>query len=60
MKIFRPQKRFLLIMNLGDGTGLLLRGRISWRSKFAMRLKDLIDRKFMRMFQLAGEKNEVE
>jgi hypothetical protein len=30
---FRPQHRFLLILNLGDGTGLLTWGSFSWHSR---------------------------
>ena len=60
LKIFRPQKQFLLIFNLGDGTGLLLRGDVIWRGRIALRLKNYIDRKFMRTYQLSGEQSEVE
>jgi len=60
LKIFRPQKRFLLICNLGDGTGLLLRGDLIWRGRIALRLKNYIDRKFMSTYQLSGEQSEVE
>lgn len=59
LKIFRPQKQFLLIFNLGDGTGLLLRGDVIWRGRIALRL-NYIDRKFMRTYQLSGEQSEVE
>ncbi|HUI46006.1 MAG TPA: FAD-dependent oxidoreductase [Nitrospirota bacterium] len=60
LKIYRPQKQFLLIFNLGDGTGLLLRGDVIWRGRIAMRLKNYIDRKFMKTYQLSGELSEVE
>jgi NADH dehydrogenase FAD-containing subunit len=60
LKVFRPQKRFLLIFNLGDDTGLLLRGDVIWRSRIALRLKNYIDRKFMKTYQLSGERSEVE
>ncbi len=60
LKIFRPQKRFLLIFNLGDDTGLFLRGNVIWRGKMALRLKKYIDRKFMRTYQLSGECSEIE
>jgi NADH dehydrogenase FAD-containing subunit len=55
---FRPQRRFLLILNLGDGTGLLHRANVTVRGKMFFRLKDYIDQKFMRNFQLSGERDE--
>jgi hypothetical protein len=40
LRRFRPRRRFLLILNLGDGTGLLTWGPFSWHSRLAFRLKD--------------------
>jgi NADH dehydrogenase FAD-containing subunit len=57
---FRPQQAYMLIFNLGDGTGLLSRDNILWRSRLAMVLKNYIDTKFMRTFQLSGERDEQE
>jgi hypothetical protein len=48
---FRPPRRFLLILNLGDGTGLLTWGPFSWHSRLAFWLKDRIDRAFLRAYQ---------
>jgi NADH dehydrogenase FAD-containing subunit len=45
---FRPQKKYLWIMNLGDGTGLAARGRLWYRGRLAVMLKDRIDRRFLR------------
>ena len=58
MKGFEPQHRFMLIFNLGDGTGLARRGGFVWNGKLAFLLKDYIDRKFMRTFQVSGERDE--
>ena len=44
---FSPQRRYLWIVNLGDGTGLAMRGRFWWRGRLALRLKDWIDRRFL-------------
>jgi len=44
---FVPQRRFLWIMNLGDGTGLATYGRWWWHGRAAFWLKDRIDRRFM-------------
>jgi NADH dehydrogenase FAD-containing subunit len=51
LRRFRPQRRFLLILNLGDGTGLLTWGSFSWRGRLAFWLKDRIDRAFLRKYQ---------
>ncbi|MHB8845728.1 MAG: NAD(P)/FAD-dependent oxidoreductase [Nitrospirota bacterium] len=52
---FVPQKHYLLIFNLGDGTAILNRNGMTLAGRFAWRLKDRIDRAFMRKFQLSGE-----
>lgn len=52
---FRPQARYLWILNLGDGTGLAARGRLWWHGRLAFRLKDRIDRRFLREYQRAAE-----
>ena len=48
---FRPQRRYLWIVNLGDGTALAMRGRLWWRGRLAFRLKDWIDRRFLKGLQ---------
>lgn len=45
---FRPQKSFMLIINLGDGTGVLCRDGLVIRSRLAFRLKHWIDARFIR------------
>jgi NADH dehydrogenase FAD-containing subunit len=55
---YTPQKNYLLIFNLGNGRGLL------WRNPFVIDgspvfwLKNYIDRKFIRRFQVSGELDE--
>jgi NADH dehydrogenase FAD-containing subunit len=56
---FTPQKNYLLIFNLGDGTAILNRAGVTLHGNFAWRLKDWIDRRFMRKFQLSGEQSEA-
>ncbi|MDT8396076.1 MAG: FAD-dependent oxidoreductase [bacterium] len=46
---------FLLLLNMGDGTAIYRKGRWVWQGKLAFKLKDFIDRRFMRKFQLSGE-----
>jgi NADH dehydrogenase FAD-containing subunit len=55
---FTPQKAYLLIFNLGDGKGVFWRNNIVWDGRLAFILKDYIDRKFMRKFQVSGEMDE--
>jgi len=60
MKRFEPQDSYLLIFNLGNGTGLFWRKNWIWKGKFGFYLKDYIDRKFMKQFQVSGERDENE
>ncbi len=54
---FDPGGSYLLIFNLGDGSGVFWRQNIVFAGRLAFLLKDYIDRKFMGKFQLAGELN---
>lgn len=49
---------FLLILNLGDGTAAFRKGEWIFKGKPAWWIKDFIDRRFMRKFQLSGELGE--
>lgn len=51
LKAFEPGGGYLLILNLGDGTAVLRKGFVSFRSQVAMALKDYIDRAFMKKFK---------
>jgi NADH dehydrogenase FAD-containing subunit len=57
---FRPQRRYLIIMNLGDETGLAVRGRWYWHGKAAFWLKDWIDRRFLRTYQDAARTGQFQ
>lgn len=48
---FEPQKRVLLILNLGDGTGLATWGPLRWKGRLAFRIKDFIDRRFLEKYR---------
>jgi NADH dehydrogenase FAD-containing subunit len=52
LKKFVPQKKYLLIFNLGDSTGILVRNPIILRSRWFFSLKDRIDRRFISQFQI--------
>ncbi len=49
---FSPGGEYLLIYNLGDGDGVLSKWSITFSGKTAFRIKDYIDRRFMRTFQI--------
>ncbi|CAN5432310.1 FAD-dependent oxidoreductase [soil metagenome] len=46
-----PQRRALAILDLGGGAGLAVRGRWWWYGTAALRLKRLIDRRWLRRYQ---------
>jgi NADH dehydrogenase FAD-containing subunit len=52
---FTPQKDYLLIFNLGNGKGVFWRDQFVWDGRLAFMVKDYIDRRFMRKFQVSGE-----
>jgi hypothetical protein len=45
---------------MGNGRGILWKKKFLWEGRLAFLLKDYIDRKFMRKFQVAGELTEEE
>jgi len=51
LKPYAPQRRALMILNLGDGTGLAIRGGWVLRSRVAAWIKYWIDRVFLRRYQ---------
>jgi NADH dehydrogenase FAD-containing subunit len=58
LRRFDPGGVFLTILNMGDGSGIFRRKEVVWDGPFAFRLKDAIDRRFMRKFQVSGERRE--
>ncbi|HKJ69437.1 MAG TPA: FAD-dependent oxidoreductase [bacterium] len=46
-----PQKRYLSILNLGDGTALAIRGRLYWMGTMSQLLKNYLDNRFLRRYQ---------
>ena len=48
---FSPGGDYLLIFNLGGGSGVLRKKRIQLDGRLAFVIKDFIDRRFMRKFQ---------
>ncbi|MBW2519596.1 MAG: FAD-dependent oxidoreductase [Deltaproteobacteria bacterium] len=60
LKPFKPQKNYLLILNLGDGHGVMCRRNLVANQRWSFFLKDLIDRKFMKRYQVSGEQQDGE
>jgi NADH dehydrogenase FAD-containing subunit len=58
LKMFNPGGGYLLVFNLGRGVGVLNKGPVTLDGKIAFRIKDYIDRRFMRRFQVSGETEE--
>lgn len=56
---YRPQKNFLVILNMGDGTGIAVRGPFTGNGAGALYLKNWIDHRFMRRFQVSGEAEDA-
>ena len=52
---YKPQGDFLTLLNMGGGTALGAKWGASFEGRWAMRLKDRIDRKFMTLFQVLDE-----
>jgi NADH dehydrogenase FAD-containing subunit len=57
---FTPQQRYMLILNMGDGRGILAKGSLALQGRWAFRYKDWIDRRFMKRFQVSGELDSSE
>jgi NADH dehydrogenase FAD-containing subunit len=55
MQAFQPQKDYMLIFNMGNGRGILWKKSWIWDGRLSFLLKDYIDRKFMKQFQVSGE-----
>jgi len=51
LRAFTPGGEYLLIFNLGDGTGIFHKWWIQFGGRLAFKFKDYLDRKFMREFQ---------
>jgi NADH dehydrogenase FAD-containing subunit len=55
MKRFTPNPDYMLIMNMGDGKGIMWKKSLVLNGGLAFLLKDFIDRRFMKRFQVSGE-----
>jgi NADH dehydrogenase FAD-containing subunit len=55
---FEPGPPYMLILNMGDTRGILWKRSITLNGKLSFLLKDYIDRRFMKKFQVSGERSE--
>jgi selenide,water dikinase len=53
---YRPQRSSLVLLNTGGGWSLMRWKGIHRHARWAWRLKDMIDRRFMRRYQVSDEK----
>ncbi len=47
LQVYTPQRRFLSLLNTGDGRAIFSYAGLAWRDRLAWRLKDRIDRTFV-------------
>jgi selenide,water dikinase len=52
LRAYRPQRDFLSLLNLGDGSAIGSKWGVSFEGRWTFRLKNWIDRRFVRRFQL--------
>ncbi len=55
LKPFNPGGNYLLVLNMGDGSGIFNRKSVTLSGSAAFMLKNYIDRKFMEEYQVSGE-----
>ncbi|MBT3274222.1 MAG: FAD-dependent oxidoreductase [Spirochaetales bacterium] len=51
LKVFSPQRHYHLSLNMGDGTGISYRPPVVLSGLVSFKIKDKIDRKFMKKYQ---------
>jgi NADH dehydrogenase FAD-containing subunit len=57
LRAFDPGGPYLLILNMGDGRGILWKKNFVWEGRSSFKFKDYLDRRFMKRFQVSGELN---
>jgi selenide,water dikinase len=59
LRAYRPQRDFLSLLNLGDGEAIGTKWGVSAEGRSLFALKDWIDRRFVRRFQVLGRDDQV-
>jgi len=49
---FAPQKKYLLILNMGNNKGISWRGKFTYKGRLALWVKNFIDKHFMKKYQI--------
>ena len=56
---FKPGGAYLLLFNMGDDRAIFVKKQFVFEGRLAFWLKDYIDRRFMKKFQISGELEEA-
>jgi NADH dehydrogenase FAD-containing subunit len=59
LRPYSPKRHYMLILNTGDGRGILCKSNHVWEGRWPFMLKDFVDQRFMRAFQVSGEREEA-
>jgi len=59
LRAYRPQRDFLSLLNLGDGRAIGTKWGLAAEGRLLFSLKDWIDRRFVRRFQVLGRDDAV-
>jgi selenide, water dikinase len=59
LRAYRPQRDFLSLLNLGDGHAIGAKWGLSVEGRSVFALKDWIDRRFVRRFQVLGPDDRI-
>ena len=59
LRPYRPQRDFLSLLNLGDGGAIGTKWGVSVEGRAVFRLKDWIDRRFVRRFQVLDREGAI-
>ena len=51
LKKYHPQEHYLFALNMGDGRGVAMKWGIPFKGRLAFRVKDRLDRRFIRIYQ---------
>lgn len=55
LRSFDPGPPYMLILNMGDSRGILWKRSLTLNGRLSFLLKDYIDRRFMKKYQVSGE-----
>ncbi|MRR55927.1 MAG: pyridine nucleotide-disulfide oxidoreductase [Deltaproteobacteria bacterium] len=55
LRSFDPGPPYMLILNMGDSRGILWKRSLTLNGRLSFLLKDYIDRRFMKRYQVSGE-----